>query len=108
MQNRGEGERSYFFEGSILCFTQYKAAGRLFSPKSDKIRFTDTTFRLYTITMKAKEIIKLLKENGWECVRIKGSHHIFEKGGKIVPVPVHAGDLKRGTLNSILKMAGLK
>jgi predicted RNA binding protein YcfA (HicA-like mRNA interferase family) len=58
--------------------------------------------------MNAREVIKLLKENGWDCVRISGSHHIFEKDGKIVPVPVHSGDLKKGTLHSIMKMAGLK
>jgi predicted RNA binding protein YcfA (HicA-like mRNA interferase family) len=48
--------------------------------------------------MKARELIKLLNKNGWECVRVSGSHHIFEKKGKIVPVPVHPGDIKKGTL----------
>lgn len=56
-------------------------------------------------------MLKLLKTNGWEIVRINGSHHILRKEGtteKIV-VPVHGNyTLKRGTENSILKQAKLK
>jgi len=40
----------------------------------------------------------------------KGSHFQLkhpEKQGKIT-IPMHGGDLKPGTLNSILKQAGLK
>lgn len=59
--------------------------------------------------MKAKELIKLLKQNGWELDRIKGSHHVFIKDDKSVPVPVHGNqDIPAGTLNAILKQAGLK
>ena len=60
--------------------------------------------------MKAKELIKLLKQNGWELARIEGSHHIFKKGQQTVPVPIHGmnQDMRKGTLNSILKKAGLK
>ena len=38
-----------------------------------------------------KKLCKILEENGWELVRISGSHHVFAKDGeeaKIV-VPVH-------------------
>lgn len=28
---------------------------------------------------KAKELIKLLKKNGWQLVNIEGSHHTFKK-----------------------------
>jgi len=32
----------------------------------------------------------ILKENGWELARIRGSHYIFTKDGHgTVPVPVH-------------------
>ena len=59
--------------------------------------------------MNGKEVIKLLEANGWKQKRIQGSHHIFYKDGKIVPVPVHGKkDIPKGTLNSILKQAGLK
>lgn len=60
--------------------------------------------------MTARDIIRILKDDGWqECGR-RGSHIYFKhpiKPGKIT-VPMHSGDLPRGTLNSILKQAGLK
>lgn len=39
----------------------------------------------------AKQIMKILKKNGWIKVRIEGSHHIFEKAGfdRPIPVPFH-------------------
>jgi predicted RNA binding protein YcfA (HicA-like mRNA interferase family) len=61
--------------------------------------------------MKAKELIKLLKQNGWELKRVNGSHHIFKKNGfeYNISVPVHGnGDIPKGTANSIMKDAGLK
>ena len=32
--------------------------------------------------MKDKDLLKLLKQNGWIVKRIKGSHHILQKGDK--------------------------
>lgn len=56
-----------------------------------------------------KEMIKLLKENGFELDRIEGSHHIMIKENLIASVPAHGSKtLKIGTQNSILKDAGLK
>jgi predicted RNA binding protein YcfA (HicA-like mRNA interferase family) len=60
--------------------------------------------------MKVKELLKILHEAGWQEKAQKGSHlHLVhdEKEGKVT-VPIHKGDLKIGTLNSILKQAGLK
>ena len=55
-----------------------------------------------------KRILKILKENGWELDRIKGSHHIFVKGNESVPVPIHGNqDLKKGTFFAILKKIGV-
>jgi predicted RNA binding protein YcfA (HicA-like mRNA interferase family) len=51
------------------------------------------------MTMGGKECIKLLKKHGWIVDRIQGSHHIMFNGN---------ADLKPGTLNAILKKAGLK
>ncbi len=62
---------------------------------------------MYYIRMKGKELIKLLKKEGWKLDRINGSHHIMEKEGKIVSVPVHNQDLPKGTLSSILKKTGV-
>jgi predicted RNA binding protein YcfA (HicA-like mRNA interferase family) len=60
--------------------------------------------------MKVREILKILKEDGWFEKTQKGSHLQLEhpiKKGKVT-VPVHGGDIPKGTLNSILKQAGLK
>ena len=59
--------------------------------------------------MKAKEVIKLLDEDGWYLSRQKGSHkqykHTVKKG--LVTVAVHkmSDDIASGTLNSIFKQA---
>ncbi len=58
--------------------------------------------------MDSKNIIKMLNKDGWKLVSIRGSHHKFEKGGKIVIVPHPKKDMPLGTYKSILKMAGLK
>ena len=39
--------------------------------------------------MAGKQLIKLLKQNGWELERIQCSHHILVKGSKTLSVPVH-------------------
>ncbi|MEQ8552336.1 MAG: type II toxin-antitoxin system HicA family toxin [Cyclobacteriaceae bacterium] len=60
--------------------------------------------------MNSKEIIKLIQKDGWYQVRQKGSHIQFkhpEKKG-LVTVPYPKSDLAKGTVNSILKQAGLK
>lgn len=61
--------------------------------------------------MKVREVIKIIEDDGWFVVRIKGSHkqykHTRKKG--IVTIAGNLNhDLARGTLNSILKQAGLK
>lgn len=58
--------------------------------------------------MKDKDLLKLLKKNGWTVVRINGSHHVLQKNGKTIVVPIHGKDVPIGLLNSILKEAGLK
>jgi predicted RNA binding protein YcfA (HicA-like mRNA interferase family) len=59
--------------------------------------------------MNGKELLKILKENGWEVTRIKGSHHQVRKGNKTFPVPVHGKkDIAKGTLHNILKLAKIK
>ncbi len=61
--------------------------------------------------MKTREVIKLLKGNGWSQIRMRGDHRIFGKDGARRPIVVPGAlndDLKEGTLGSILKEAGLK
>lgn len=57
-----------------------------------------------------REIIKLLEKNGFEFVSSNGSHRKYKnsKNGKIIIVPYHSRELKRGTEQNILKQAGIK
>jgi predicted RNA binding protein YcfA (HicA-like mRNA interferase family) len=61
-------------------------------------------------TLTARELVSILKDDGWYQERQRGSHAIFRHGTKlgIVIVPIHSGDIPKGTLNDILKKAGLK
>jgi len=58
--------------------------------------------------MKGKELVKLLKKEGWTLNRVNGSHHIMEKDGKSISVPVHNTDIQKGLLHAIMKKAGLE
>lgn len=60
--------------------------------------------------MNSKEIIKLLLKDGWYEVATKGSHVQFKHGSKKgrVTVPHPKKEMPKGTVNSILKQAGLK
>ena len=60
--------------------------------------------------MSSRDVIRLLIEEGWLLDSTKGSHHHFkhpEKKGKVT-VPHPKKDLPQGTVNAILKQAGLK
>ncbi len=58
----------------------------------------------------AKQVMKILKKNGWKKVRIEGSHHIFEKEGvgRPIPVPFHGNKDLGDFGKKILKEAGIK
>ena len=61
--------------------------------------------------MKVKEIIKMLEDDGWSLARTKGSHRQFKHPTLLGAVTVSgklSTDIPPGTLNSILKQAGLK
>lgn len=57
----------------------------------------------------SREIIKIVKDDGWCEVRIDGSHHHFRHPTKkgIVTVPHPKKDLPLKTVKSIFKQAGL-
>lgn len=61
--------------------------------------------------MKVKEVIKLLEEDGWELARTRGSHRQYKhasKPGRVTVAGRPSVEIPSGTLNSILKQAGLK
>ena len=61
--------------------------------------------------MNVREIKKIIKADGWYEIRSNSGSHIQykhdKKKGKVT-VPNHSGDIPNGTVNSILKQAGLK
>ena len=61
--------------------------------------------------MKVREVIQVLLRDGWREIRSKGSHRHFRHPDRpsLITVPGNNGkDLAPGTLNAILKKAGLK
>ena len=60
--------------------------------------------------MTPREMIRLLKANGFYLEHSCGSHLFFRNDatGKTTTVPMHSKDLKKGTEKKILKDAGLK
>ena len=60
--------------------------------------------------MKVSDVLRMLHDDGWRLVATKGSHRQFKHGAKPGRVTVPgkpSDDLAPGTLNSILKQAGL-
>jgi len=61
--------------------------------------------------MKLREVIKLIENDGWYLVRTRGSHRQYRHSTKmgLVTISGHLNDnIAKGTLNSVLKQAGLK
>ena len=61
--------------------------------------------------MKTGDVIKLLQSHGWYLARTTGSHRQFKhptQPGTVTVAGKLSGEMPAGTLNSILKQAGLK
>jgi len=61
--------------------------------------------------MKVSEILDALRTDDWYLVATRGSHRQFKhptKSGRVTVAGKPSDDLAPGTLNSILKQAGLK
>lgn len=55
-----------------------------------------------------REVVKIMKRNGWELDYTTGSHQIYVKNGKICPVKCNKKDIPSGTLTNIERITGLK
>jgi mRNA interferase HicA len=61
--------------------------------------------------MRVAELVRQIEQDGWVAVRQAGSHRLYRHPTKpgLLVVPMHGGkEIATGTLNSILKKAGLK
>ena len=61
--------------------------------------------------MKVVELLRLLAEDGWQLARTRGSHRQYKhtsKPGTVTVAGKPSLDIPPGTLNAILKQAGLK
>ena len=61
--------------------------------------------------MKVRAVIAMLEADGWYLVATRGSHRQFKhsaKPGRVTVAGKPSDDRAPGTLNSVLKQAGLK
>ena len=61
--------------------------------------------------MKVRDVLKLLKEDGWAVIATRGSHRQLKhpaKTGRVTVAGHERDDVAPGTLNSILKQANLQ
>lgn len=61
--------------------------------------------------MKVADVLRLLQQDGWALVAQRGSHRQYKhsvKAGRVTVPGKPSDDVAPGTLNSILKQAGLK
>ena len=61
--------------------------------------------------MKVRKVLRLLKDDGWAEIARRGSHRQLKhhtKAGRVTVPGKPSDDLAPGTLNSILKQAGLR
>ena len=61
--------------------------------------------------MKVKELLKMLKEDGWSLSRTRGSHRQYKhpsKPGTVTIAGKPSADVPKATLNAILKKSGIK
>ena len=65
----------------------------------------------YPCQVKVREVVRVLNDDGWVLVRTRGSHQQYKhptKPGVVTIAGNRNDELAPGTLNSILKQAGLK
>ena len=61
--------------------------------------------------VKIRFVVRMLADDGWQLVAMRGSHRQFEhpfKSGRVAVAGKDSDDLAPGTFNSILKQAKLK
>ncbi len=59
------------------------------------------------LSVKRRELIKYLEENGYRLLREGGNHSIYSNGTTVIPIKRHK-DLDRITANELCKQAGIR
>lgn len=56
-----------------------------------------------------RQLMKVMEQLGWQLHRVRGSHYMMMHPieHRVIPLPMHNGELKRGTLLGILRSAGI-
>lgn len=78
---------------------------------SEPFSFPRSELSILLSNMKVRDVLKLLKADGWYRVRARGGHRQFKhptKRGRVTVSGKLSHDIPPGTLNSILKQAGLQ
>jgi predicted RNA binding protein YcfA (HicA-like mRNA interferase family) len=61
--------------------------------------------------MKVRDVLRLIRDDGWYQVAQKGSHRQFKhplKSGRVTVAGHPSQEMAKGTVASIIKQAGLK
>jgi predicted RNA binding protein YcfA (HicA-like mRNA interferase family) len=61
--------------------------------------------------VKVRDVIRLVEKDGWFLIATRGSHRQYKHASKLGRVTIAgkaSDDMAPGTLNSVLKQAGLK
>ena len=64
----------------------------------------------WVLTLKVRELIKLLERSGWRHVRTSGDHRVFRSlDGRMTVVSGNLGDdVRTGTYRAILRQTGIE
>jgi len=108
VETRGVGQALRLW----IAFTPSNGAGGCVPRRWPRLTRIDFRWgRAHPDKVKVREIVRMLKDDGGLLVRTRGSHHQYKHPTKPGLVTIAGNDndeLAPGTLNSILKQAGLK
>ncbi|MHA4740906.1 type II toxin-antitoxin system HicA family toxin [Dyadobacter sp. MSC1_007] len=68
------------------------------------VYYSISLYHLYAHYMKSSEFHRIIKRNGWVCIRTRGSHYMYLKNGTSYSVPFHASkEVPEGLRKKIIR-----
>lgn len=64
---------------------------------------TFASYEVYSLVMKTRELKRMLEAEGFELVKVRGSHYHYQKGSVRTILPFHSGEVPTGTARTILE-----